>query len=147
MCYGGGLPSLTVGRLLDAAGWPRPPAMPCHNGWPRPPAVPCHNANFFFKKEEERKNEKKLRAKKGEFACWKMKSKNKQSLLQRRKGTVPVLSALGDWSWSLLTHAHIHCCPASLDCLVARVSIVLPEPEKLRPQLLSVPDLRRYGDR
>ena len=31
MCYGGGPPSLTVGRLLDAAGWPRLPAMPCHN--------------------------------------------------------------------------------------------------------------------
>ena len=30
MCYEGGPPSLTVSHLLDAAGWPRPPAMP----WP-----------------------------------------------------------------------------------------------------------------
>ena len=32
MCYGGGPPSLTVGRLLDTVGCPRPQAMPCHNG-------------------------------------------------------------------------------------------------------------------
>ena len=29
MCYGCGPPSLPVSCLLDAAGWPRAPAMPC----------------------------------------------------------------------------------------------------------------------
>ena len=77
----------------------------------------------------------------------KMETKIKQSLEQRRQGTVPVLSALGDWSWSLLTHAHIHCCPASLDCLVASVSIVLPEGRAIAPAAPFSSRPRRYGDR
>jgi hypothetical protein len=83
----------------------------------------------------------------GKVRVLKMETKIKQSLEQRRQGTVPVLSALGDWSWSLLTHAHIHCCPASLDCLVASVSIVLPEGRAIAPAAPFSSRPRRYGDR
>ena len=47
---------MTVGRLLDAAGWPRPPAMPCHNG------LKAHSQDKMFKKRQrsgEKRNMKK----------------------------------------------------------------------------------------